>query len=75
MYLEQGCLFTRNLIDLTTINNVPLRLEHLMPDGSDLDVSQHLSFPLRRLVDTLQNSFESIEIQRASDLAKNKLKK
>jgi hypothetical protein len=73
--LNKAVFSPGNLIDLTTINDVPLRLEHLMPAGSDLDVSQHLSFPLRRLVDTLQNGFGNIEIQRASDLAKNKLKK
>jgi hypothetical protein len=73
--LNKAVFSPDNLIDLTTINDVPLRLEHLMPDRSDLDVGEHLLFPLRHLVDTLQNSFEDIEIQRASHLAKDKLKK
>jgi hypothetical protein len=73
--LNKATFSPGNLINLTTINNVPLRLEHLMPNGSDLDVSQHLSFPLRPLVKSLQNGFEHIEIQRASHLAKDKLKK
>lgn len=64
-----------NNIDLTTIEDVPLRLKHLMPAGSDLDVAQSLSFPWRRLVDKLQNGFKHVEMQRASDSAQNEQKK
>lgn len=66
-----------NLVDLTTIQDYPLRLEHLMPNGSDLDADQHLhvSFPMRRLVDTLQSGLEDVEIERASDLAHEEKKK
>lgn len=64
-----------NLIDLATIHDVPLRLEHLMPAGSDFDVSQRLSFPLTLLVDTLQNGFEDIEIDRANLIAEKEKKK
>ncbi|GAD97168.1 hypothetical protein TSTA_041500 [Paecilomyces variotii No. 5] len=39
--LNKAVFSPGNLIDLTTINDVPLRLEHLMPAGSDLDMSQH----------------------------------
>lgn len=73
--LNKAAFSPGNLIDLTTINDVPLRLEHLVPAGSNFDISQHLSFPLGCLVDTLQNGIGNIEIQRVSDLAKNKLKK
>ena len=72
--LNKAAFSRDNLIDLTTINDAPLRLEHLMP-GSDLGASQHLAFPLRLLVETLQKGFRHVEIQRASQLAKDKLKK
>lgn len=72
--LNKAAFSRDNLIDLTTINDVPLRLEHLMP-GSDLDASQRLSFPLRLLVETLQKGFRHVEMQRAGQLAKDKLKK
>lgn len=42
--------------------------------GSDLGTSQHLSFPLRLLVETLQKGFRQVEIQRAGQLAKDMLK-
>lgn len=71
--LDKAAFSRDNPIDLTKINDVPLRLEHLML-GSDLDVSQHLSFPLRLLVETMQKGFRHVEIQRASQLAKDKLK-
>jgi hypothetical protein len=73
--LNKAAFSPGNLIDLTTINDVPLRLEHLIPAGSDFDMSQHLSFPLTRLVDTLQNGFGDVEIERASHLAEDKKKK
>lgn len=63
------------LIGLTTIQDVPLRLDHLIPNGNHLGMSQPLLFPLRRLVHTLQNGLEDIEIDRASALAKNERKK
>lgn len=69
--LNKAAFSRDNLIDLTTINDVPLRLEHLMP-GSDLDAGQHISFPLRLLVGTLQQGFPEVEIQRATQLAKDK---
>jgi len=56
--LDKAAFSRDNPIDLTTINDVPLRLEHLML-GSDLDVSQHLSFPVRLLVETLQKGFST----------------
>lgn len=60
-----------NLIDLTTVEDVPLPLGHLIPDVTDrdLDPSQRVIIPLRRLVDTLQHGFEDIEWERACDLA------
>lgn len=66
-----------NLIDITTIQDYPLRLEHLMPNGGDLDADQHphLSFPMRCLVDSLQSGFEDVEVERASELADDKKKK
>lgn len=73
--LNKAAFSPNNLIDLTTIQDVPLRLDHLMPDGSDLDMSQPLLFPLERLVQTLQNGFDDIESDRADDLAENALKK
>ncbi|KAF3389684.1 hypothetical protein DPV78_011667 [Talaromyces pinophilus] len=73
--LNKAAFSPDNLIDLTTIQDVPLRLDHLMPDGSDLDMSQPLLFPLRRLVQTLQNGFDDIESDRVDDLAENALKK
>ena len=73
--MNKAAFSPNNLIDLTTISDVPLRLEHLMPDGRDLDEGQRLFFPLRHLVDTLQHGFEDVEMQRASHLAKVKLKK
>ncbi|KAH8697893.1 hypothetical protein BGW36DRAFT_397510 [Talaromyces proteolyticus] len=56
--LDKGMFSPDNMIDLTTIEDIPLRLKHLM-----------------RLVHTLQNGFENVEISRASDLAKYKQKK
>jgi hypothetical protein len=73
--LNKAAFSQDNKINLTTVQDIPLRLEHLMPAGSRLDVTQPLLFPLRRLVDTLQNGFEHVEIQRASDLAQNAQKK
>ena len=72
--LNKAAFSQENLIDLTTINDVPLRLEHPMP-GSESDASQHLLFPLRLLVETLQKGFRHAEIQRAGQLARDKLKK
>jgi hypothetical protein len=59
-----------NLIDLTTIQDYPLRMGHLMPNGSDEDAGEHLrlSFPMRHLVGTLQKDLQKVEIDRASDL-------
>lgn len=71
--LEKAAFSPNNLIDLTTIQDIPLRLDYLVPDGSDL--CQPLLFPLRRLVHTLQNDFEDIESDRVDDLAENELKK
>lgn len=75
MYPGEGCVSPKNLIYLTTIQDVPLRLDYLIPDGSDLDMSQPLLFSLQRLVYTLQNGFEDIESDRADDLADNELEK
>ncbi|KAI7969098.1 hypothetical protein EIK77_006003 [Talaromyces pinophilus] len=73
--LNDAAFSPGKLIDLTTIQDIPLRLDYLMPSGSDFDLSQPLLFPLRHLVHTLQNGFEDIEIQRASKLAKEEHKK
>ena len=73
--LNEAAFSSGKLIDLTTIQDIPLRLDYLMPSGSDFDMSQPLLFPLRHLVHTLQNGFEDIEIQRASKLAKEEHKK
>ena len=66
-----------NLIDLTTIQDYSLRMEHLRPNGGDVDVSEHLrlSFPMRHLVNTLQRGLQKVEIDRASDLADEEKKK
>lgn len=72
--LNKAAFSPDNLIDLTTIQDVPLRLDHLMPDGIDLDMSQPLVFLLRRLVQILQNGFDDIESDRVDDLAENALK-
>lgn len=75
--LNEAAFSPGKLIDLTTsgIQDIPLRLDYLMPSGSDFDMSQPLLFPLRHLVHTLQNGLEDIEIQRASNLAKEEHKK
>lgn len=78
---DQQCILNKaafspdNLIDIKFINDVPLRMELLLPNGSDSAVSQQLSFPLKDLVNILQRGFGKVEIQRARHLAKNKLKK
>lgn len=72
--LNKAVFSPNNLIDLTTIQDVPLRLDYLI-DGSDLDMSQPLLFPLRRLIHRLQNGFEDIESDRADDLAENELRR
>lgn len=66
-----------NLIDLTTIQDYPLTMGHLMPKGSDVDAGEHLrlSFPMRHLVNTLQRGLRKVEIDRASDLADEEKKK
>ena len=59
-----------NLIDPTTVDDVPLPLGHLMPDMTDcdLDTSPRVMIPLRRLVHSLQLGFAAIERSRACDL-------
>lgn len=52
IHIEQGYLFHR---PFNRPSNYPLRLKHLMAPGNDLDTSQHVSFLLRYLVDTLQD--------------------
>ncbi|OKL55671.1 hypothetical protein UA08_09025 [Talaromyces atroroseus] len=73
--LNKAVFAPGNLIDLATIKDIPLRLSGLMPGREHLDRDEPLFFPLRELVNTLQNGFEDVEIQRASDLAENKKKK
>lgn len=73
--MNKAAFLPNNLINLTTIQDIPLRLDYLIPDGSDLDMSQPLLFTLSCLVHILQNGFEDIEIDRADDLAKNELEK
>lgn len=63
------------LIDTTNIVDVSLRMEHLMPDGSDSDIDQPLLFPLSDLVHLLQNGFETLERERANNLANIERKK
>lgn len=72
--LNKAAFSPNNLIDLTTIQDVPLKLDHLITEGSSLDMSQPLLFPLRCLVHTLQNGFEGIEIFRANNLLDNELR-
>jgi hypothetical protein len=72
--LNKAAFSPNNLIELATIQDVPLRLGYLISKGSDLDMSQSLLFLLRCLVDTLQNGFEDIESDTADDLAENELK-
>lgn len=73
--LNQAEFSPNSLIDPTTIQDVPLRLDYLIPDGSDLDTGEPLLFPLQHLVRTLQNGFEDIEIDRAQLLAREEMKK
>lgn len=61
-------------IDLETIEDVPLRLEHLVAEGSSLSEPQPCLFPLKRLVEKLQRGFEEIQIERAKLLAREKKK-
>lgn len=61
-------------IDPATVEDIPLRLEYLMPNGSSLDGDEPLLFPLKNLVETLQRRFEPVEDQRVGDLVKEKKK-
>ncbi|KAH8692373.1 hypothetical protein BGW36DRAFT_363365 [Talaromyces proteolyticus] len=73
--LDKAAFSPGRLIDLTTIEDIPLRLGHLMPDGGHLDEDRRLLFPLKNLVDTLQHGFENTEIDRVNDLATDIKKK
>lgn len=72
--LSEAAFSPSKLIDLTTVQDVPLRMDYLMPDGSVFDMSEPLLFPLRQLVDKLQNGLGNVEIDRAGFLA-DKVKK
>lgn len=63
--LNNAAFSATNLISLDTIHDdVPLRLDYLMPTGSTNDI-EPLFFPLKKLVDTLQHGFPAVEIERA----------
>lgn len=68
--LEKATFSPDNLIDPTTVEDVPLRLEYLLPDLNPSDEHQRILFPLQRLVRKLQSGFTNIEIHRAGLLAK-----
>jgi hypothetical protein len=77
---DRQCIFYKNafspsrLIDLSTIEDVPLRLEHLMPGDSNTRQNL-LLFPLNILVSTSQKGLEDVETQRASDLTRDRQKR
>lgn len=57
------------------IEDVPLRLAYLVPDGNSLSQHRPSLFPLKRLVEKLQRGFEEIQIDRAKVLTREKKKK
>lgn len=59
-------------IDPATVEDVPLRLEYLMPNESSLNGDEPLLFPLKNLVETLQRGYQPVEDQRVGDLVKEK---
>lgn len=69
-----GAVFSSdNWMDIETIDDVYLRLKHLLPAGSRSGHGDEcILFPLKQLVDTLQGDFGSVELDRASDLAYHK---
>lgn len=73
--LDKAAFSPDNPIDLTMVEDVPLRLECLIPDGSSLGHYRPLSFPLKRLVEKLQRGFEEIQIDRAKVLARETKKR
>lgn len=70
--LDKATFSPESPIDLTMIEDVPLRLDYLVSDGNSLSEPGPFLFPLKRLVEKLQRGFEEIQIERAKLLAREK---